>query len=308
MSLEEYIVDIVRVPMLTCDEEIILGSQVQEMIKTLKNNGIDDQVSQKSLAGLLDSLEPSAKKVIKRGIKARNRMIAANMRLVVAVAKKVKTTQVHLTVQDLIQEGAIGLARAVEKFEPGRGYKFSTYAYWWIRQGIVRAGEYQERAIRLPSNVQKTAKQIKEARDKLASDSGREPTVEQIAKEIEEDAEKVRKIILLDVSIFSLDGSIGQDSDRASLLDMVSDEKSENDENSVDNSAKLDFVMALVDALSPEEQGLIKQRYGIDCEAISTKEMAEASGVSEHTIRQRQRKILSKIRYVVSAFPSIEHL
>ena len=161
MSLDDYIADIIRVPMLTCEEEIILGTQVQKMMQVLRENQISEQISQQILLDSVDKFSKEGARAIKSGLRARDRMISANMRLVVAIAKKAKTTQIHLSTQDLIQEGAIGLARAVEKFEPGRGYKFSTYAYWWIRQGVVRATEYQEKAIRLPSNVQKTIRQIK---------------------------------------------------------------------------------------------------------------------------------------------------
>lgn len=302
MSLEEYITDISRVPMLTCDEEIILGSQVQEMMQVLRESGIEDQISQESLLGSIKELDFKSQKTIKRGLKARNRMVSANMRLVVAVAKKVKTTQVHMTIQDMIQEGAIGLTRAAEKFEPGRGYKFSTYAYWWIRQGIVRAGEYQERAIRVPVNVQKIAKRGREARAALRMKLGKEPTFEEIAREINEDEEKTKRAILLDPVVISLDFKARGESDAASLIETLVSEVATDDESDTDSSGRLEFILMLISALPEDEQMLVKQKYGIGMEALSVKEMSEAAGISQQSVRDKQQKIANKIRYVAGTF------
>lgn len=304
MSFEEYIADIIRVPMLTCDEEIILGTHIQEMMQVLRANGLEEQISQDNLKESTKKLQPKDRQAIKKGLKARNRMIAANMRLVATVARKIKTSQTHLTLQDMIQEGAIGLARAAEKFEPGRGYKFSTYAYWWIRQGIVRAKETQERAVRIPSNVQKTARQIREAKEKLSTQSGKNPTVAQIAEEIGEDPEKVKKTVLLDIAVISLDSKVNHGGDQVSLMELIPAGAPESTAEDGDNSARIDFLLMLISALNPDEQELIKQKYGIGCQVVSAKEIAEANGVSEQTIRQKQQKITNKIRYVAGAFSS----
>jgi len=302
VSLEEYITDISRVPMLTCDEEIILGSQVQEMMQVLRENGIEDQISQESLLGSIKELDFDSRKTIKRGLKARNRMVSANMRLVVAVAKKVKTAQVHMTIQDMIQEGAIGLTRAAEKFEPGRVYKFSTYAYWWIRQGIVRAGEYQERAIRVPVNVQKIAKRGKEARTVLRMKFGREPTFEEIAQEINEDEEKTKRAILLDPVVVSLDFKARGESDATSLIETLVSEVAADEDTDTNSSSRLEFILMLISALPEDEQILVKQKYGIGMEALSVKEMSEAAGISQQSVRDKQQKIVNKIRYVAGTF------
>lgn len=302
MSLEEYIADISRVPMLTCDEEIILGCQVQEMMQVLKDNGIYDQISQEILSQSGNNLDANSRKIIKKGLRARNRMVSANMRLVVAVAKKVKTTQVHMTIQDMIQEGAIGLARAAEKFEPGRGYKFSTYAYWWIRQGIVRAGEYQEKTIRVPANVQKMAKRGREAKSILQQILGREPTPEEIAEQIKEDPEKLKRCILSDPIVVSLDFRARGDSESAALIETLSAEVDEEDQLPDEPSSKLELILRLISALPEDERILIKQKYGIGMQALSIKEISEASGVSQQIIRQKQQKITNKIKHVASAF------
>lgn len=302
MSLDDYLRDITRVPMLTCDEEIMLGNRVQEMIKVLRDNGLDEQILRDSVASSLKSLQPEARLAIKRGLKARDRMISANMRLVVAVVKRVKTTQVHMSTQDLMQEGAIGLARAAEKFEPGRGYKFSTYAYWWIRQGIVRAGEYQEKAIRVPANVQKAAKQIAETRAKLSAKLGKEPTILQIASEMEEKPERIKKILLLDVAAFSLDCGSESGSDQTSLLDLVSSGQGEEPEDQENSLTRMEFVTKLVSALPSEDQELIRQKYGIGTDSLTVKEMAAASKTSRQSIRQRHQEIMEKIRLVARVF------
>ena len=298
MSLDDYLRDISRVPMLTCDEEIMLGNKVQEMIKILRENGLNEQILQDNIASCLQNLRPDEKLKIKRGLKARDRMISANMRLVAAVVKRVKTAQVHMSIQDLMQEGAIGLARAAEKFEPGRGYKFSTYAYWWIRQGVVRAGEYQEKAIRIPANVQKIAKQIAETRAKLSAKFNREPTILQIANEMGEKPERIKKILLLDVTTVSFDCSLDPGSDQASLLDLMSSSRQEELEEEENYLIGSEFIIKLIDALPDEERELVRQKYGIGVDSLTIKEIAAASKVSQQSVKQKHEKIVDKIRLV----------
>ena len=302
MSLDDYLRDIARVPMLTCDEEIMLGNKVQDMIKVLKDNGLDEQILRNNIVNSMENLQPREKLTIKRGLKARDRMISANMRLVVAVVKRVKTTQVHMSVQDLMQEGAIGLARAAEKFEPGRGYKFSTYAYWWIRQGIVRAGEYQEKAIRVPANVQKTAKQIADTKARLSAKLGREPTILQIASEMEEKPERIKRILLLDVAAISLDCNFESGGDQASLLDLISSSQEGRPEDQEESSIRTKFAMKLVDALPDEDRQLIRQRYGIGADPLTIKEIAIANKTSQQSVKQKHQKIVNKIRVVARMF------
>ncbi len=299
MSLDEQLNDIARTPMLTCDEEIILGAQIQNMMKILESNGTSEQVSCASLSELVDGLGLPERRIIRIGLRARDRMISANMRLVVAVAKKAKAFQAGMTMQDLIQEGAIGLARAAEKFEPARGYKFSTYAYWWIRQAISRASDQQEGVIKVPAGVQKAARQIRETRERLLFLSGREPTINEIAKEMDETPERVRKIAMLDIRVVSLDVRVSTEGDiRSSLIDLLPAKDDDEDGLSDEDEVKIELLLALVESLSPEERELVKQKYGIEMERISTKEIAAQTGASEQVVRQRQQKILNKIKYV----------
>ncbi len=306
MSLDDYLRDIARVPMLTCDEEIILGNKVREMIKALRDNGLNEQILRGNILGSMESLQPEARQIVKRGLKARDRMVSANMRLVVAVAKRMKTGQVSMSIQDLIQEGAIGLARAAEKFEPGRGYKFSTYAYWWIRQAVARATEYQEKAIRIPANVQKTAKQVAEVQARLSAKLGKKPTILEIAGEMNEKPERIEKVLLLNVTVVSLDLAPESGADQAFLLDTVSRSYEEDAKESEELSIRGGFAMKLVSALPKEDQELIEKRYGIGMEPMTIKEIAEASGVSQQSVKQRHQKILNKIKLVANIFASTE--
>lgn len=310
MSLEEYTADILRVPMLTCDEEIILGNQVQKMISILKKNNIEESITKKNFHNLTASLLLEERKAVSRGLKARNRIISANMRLVLAVANKIKTSQVHLTIQDMVQEGAIGLARAAEKFEPGRGYKFSTYAYWWIRQGIMRASEYQERAIRVPANVQKLSKEVKYARLKLLAKFSKEPTIEEIAIELNETVEKVSKAIEAGQPITSLDldaaASAGARNTTSSttLIELIPAALNEDTEKEEDRSWKLNLLLSVISALTKDEEEFIKQRYGIGCEQLSIRQIAKRDGVSELSIKHKHQMLINKIRYATAIMQS----
>lgn len=297
MTLEDHLADVTRTPMLTCDEEIILGNQIQRMMQIFRDNNIEENISQVNLEESIKNLSPQQRKVIKVGLKARDRMILANMRLVVTVVKKTKTAQIHLSTQDLIQEGTIGLARAAEKFEPGRGYKFSTYAYWWIKQGIIRATEYQEKVIRVPSNVQKLDRQIKDARSKLSLSLDREPTVSEIAAELGESVEKIKKTIAVSMSIISLDCLVNQNDGQTTLIELIPAEGGEDIEEMESNLEKLSFMLTLISALPDDEQNIVKQRYGIDCKPCSIKEIAESNGITEQAVRQKQQKITHKIKY-----------
>ena len=289
--------------MLTCDEEIILGSQVQEMMQVLRDNSIEESISKSNLSESVGGLSAENRRVVRRGLKARSRMISANMRLVIAVARKMRTMYVYMTVQDMIQEGAIGLARAAEKFEPNRGYKFSTYAYWWIRQGIVRAGETQEKLIKVPATLQKIAKNVKKASALVAAETGKQPTFAEIAEIIGEDVDRIEKALFADPVVISLDHRKEEGSDLTSLLDLIVIEDSSQEDDQQVASDRIEFILMLVNVLPKSEQLLIRQRHGIGMEMLSVREIAESTGLSQQSIRQKYQKIINKIRYVATSFP-----
>lgn len=309
MTIDQYMKGMQRIPLLTPDEEIILGGQVQKMMQLLSENGMAEDVSATNVSELLGNPEISKqdKKTIKIGVKARDRMISANMRLVAVVAQKHNARQTHMTLQDLIQEGMIGLARAVEKYEPTRGYKFSTYAYWWIRQRITRAIEHQEGAIRVPAHIQRMIRDISTAKAKLRLKLGREPLFAEIGEAIGElNQEKIRTALVSAPSVFSLDflhtSTRKMPDGTGSLYDIIpSDDESEVNEREQD-AVLLDFVMMALNALPESEQLLIRQKYGINAKQLSSKEIAVGKGITPQAIRDRQKNILNRMRFVVSSF------
>lgn len=302
MSCDDYLRDIGKIPLLTSDEEIILGNKVQAMVQLLEQKGISQQVSAGNMDEMLAGLDEKERRVIRGGIRARNRMVSANMRLVVAIAKKYVNKQVHMTMQDLIQEGAIGLTRAAEKFDPARGYKFSTYAYLWIRQGMTRGCESQEAIIKVPAHIQRTIRKASETRVRMSASLNREPTFQELAEEMgETDWKKLRDMIFMNPVVVSLDLS-PKNGESSSLLEIVNGDDESEIKEQEEYSAKLDFIMMVVNALEDNDKDLIKQRYGLGTEPISVKDMAKKLGVAPQAIRERQQTITRKIRYVVTKF------
>ena len=302
MSCDDYLRDIGKIPLLTTDEEIILGNKVQAMVQLLEQKGISQQVSAGNMDEMLAGLDEKERRVIRGGIRARNRMVSANMRLVVAIAKKYVNKQVHMTMQDLIQEGAIGLTRAAEKFDPARGYKFSTYAYLWIRQGMTRGCESQEAIIKVPAHIQRTIRKASETRVRMSASLNREPTFQELAEEMgETDWKKLRDMIFMNPVVVSLDLS-PKNGESSSLLEIVNGDDESEIKEQEEYSAKLDFIMMVVNALEDKDKDLIKQRYGLGTEPISVKDMAKKLGVAPQAIRERQQTITRKIRYVVTKF------
>ena len=173
-SVRSYLRDIGRIPLLEHDEEILLGRQVQRMM-VLKEMKKELELDEDGLADAMDITLKQIKKEMRDGERAKDKMVTANLRLVVSVAKKY--TKRNMELLDIIQEGTIGLVRGVEKFDPGRGYKFSTYAYWWIRQGITRAIAEKSRAIRLPIHITENLNKLKKAQCELSQMNGQLPNV-----------------------------------------------------------------------------------------------------------------------------------
>ena len=177
-NVRAYLRDIGRIPLLEHEEEILLGRKVQRLMTLLEMKqelSLDNQ----GLAEAMDVPLKEVKKELREGEKAKEKMVTANLRLVVSVAKKY--TKRNMELLDIIQEGTIGLVRGVEKFDPGRGYKFSTYAYWWIRQGITRAIAEKSRAIRLPIHITENLNRLKKAQRELSQLNGEMPTIKQLA-------------------------------------------------------------------------------------------------------------------------------
>uniref|UniRef100_UPI00118144CD sigma-70 family RNA polymerase sigma factor n=1 Tax=Synechococcus sp. 1G10 TaxID=2025605 RepID=UPI00118144CD len=222
--VRSYLRDIGRVPLLTHEQEITLGRQVQDLMRLeeaeqeleMRAGGQKPSAEEWATAtGLSPAL---LKRKLASGRRAKERMVAANLRLVVSVAKKY--TKRNMELLDLIQEGTIGLVRGVEKFDPTRGYKFSTYAYWWIRQGITRAIAEKSRTIRLPIHITETLNKLKKGQRELSQELGRTPTLSELAVAVELPEEEVKDLLCRARQPVSLETKVG-DGEDTELLDLL---------------------------------------------------------------------------------------
>ncbi len=238
-----------------------------------------------------------AKRVAEGDQSANQRLIVSNLRLVVSIAKKYIGRSANLTLLDLIQEGNIGLARAVEKFDYKRGFKFSTYATWWIRQAITRALADQARTIRIPVHMVETINKYQQVVRRLVQDLGREPLPEEIASEMNMDIEKVRHIMKISQDTIPLETPVGDDDEESVLADFIPDEESIAPSVSAARRILKDHLMEIITDLTPREQKILEMRFGLNDGVMHTlEEVGKVFNVTRERIRQIEAKALEKIR------------
>jgi RNA polymerase sigma factor (sigma-70 family) len=277
-SVTSYLKEIGRISLLDAREEVKLANQIQTMLPLMEQ----------------ENLTPAERKLVRQGQRAKQQMVQSNLRLVVSIAKKYQNR--GLSLLDLIQEGSIGLIRATEKFDPTKGYKFSTYSYWWIKQAMTRAIANQARTIRLPIHITQDLNKIKKVTRNLYQDLGRKPTEQEIAQELEIDVKKLTKLaqasritrpkslnVTIDENQTELEQILADDS--ASPIDFITEQEN------------LSKIQNLLHTLSPKQRNVISLRYGLkDGKTLTYEQIGSICGISRERVRQINNKAMKLLK------------
>jgi len=277
-TVRDYLKEIGRTPLLKPEQEVEYANQIQAMLPLIEKK----------------DLTPEEKLIVRIGEKAKQKMVQANLRLVVSIAKKYQNR--GLSMLDLIQEGSIGLMRASEKFDAAKGYKFSTYSYWWIRQAMTRAIANHARTIRLPIHITQDLNKVKKTTRKLSQKLGRKPTDHEIAAELDMDLQKLRSLARsaritkpksLNVTIDENQTELGQilADDSASPSDFIASQETRSQ------------IQNLLHTLSPKQRDVITLRYGLnDGKTMTYEQIGDVCGISRERVRQIKNKAMKLLK------------
>ncbi|MEB3338126.1 MAG: RNA polymerase sigma factor RpoD [Leptolyngbyaceae bacterium] len=298
-SIRLYLQEIGRIRLLRADEEIELARKIADLLELERIHQdlveqLDREPKDGEWADAAKMALPAFRRRLHVGRRAKDKMVQSNLRLVVSIAKKYMNR--GLSFQDLIQEGSLGLIRAAEKFDHEKGYKFSTYATWWIRQAITRAIADQSRTIRLPVHLYETISRIKKTTKLLSQEMGRKPTEEEIATRMEMTIEKLRFIAKSAQLPISLETPIGKEED-SRLGDFIESD-GEMPEDQVSKNLLREDLEGVLGTLSPRERDVLRLRYGLDDGRMKTlEEIGQIFNVTRERIRQIEAKALRKLRH-----------
>ncbi len=289
-TLRDYLNQIGKIPLLTAAEEIELGHAIQKMIA-------------------IETNEPSKEelRILRIGKRAKERMIKGNLRLVVGVAKKYKHLTNRLTMHDLVQEGNIGLIRAVELFDPARGYKFSTYAYWWIRQGIMRSIQVQDRIIKLPTGASDILRKVRTYTLEYQAEYGKTPTIADCADFAGVTERAMKDYLAASIDAGSLDASVNNSGESSTYIELIACEGPTLDDD-LEQDTKIEAVTQALEHMSEDHRKALSMRYGLDSGSEQTiVHVAKTFNIGREAARKMIKASENEMRLILKKGPPKKH-